>query len=94
VDNLEARAVLAQRMDSLRSMSYSELKETWLRRPGCDQIQGPSGVEYQVEITVLWETRKSKGLLVAVSVDDGGWRAFSPLNDSFIIDPDGTIAGG
>jgi hypothetical protein len=32
-------------------------------------------------------------LRVMVSMDDGGWRAFLPLTDGFIIRPDGSFAG-
>jgi hypothetical protein len=28
-----------------------------------------------------------------VSIDDGGWRAFLPWTDSFIIAPDGSFVG-
>ena len=87
----EARAVLEHRIDALRHLSFAELKETWHRRPDCEQIQGPSGVEYQVEIEALWETGRNGPLLLVVSVDDGGRRAFAPMTDSFVIDPDGSF---
>jgi hypothetical protein len=30
---------------------------------------------------------------VFVQIDDGGWRAFTPMSDSFIIAPDGSFVG-
>jgi len=30
---------------------------------------------------------------VIVTVDDGGWRAFVPLGESFILAQDGTFVG-
>ena len=78
-------------MRELRQLSYAELKDAWFRRPDCEQIQGPSGVEYQVEIEALRESRKCAALIVVASVDDGGRRAFWPITDSFIIEPDGRI---
>lgn len=38
---------------------------------------------YQVEVEVIEKTEHY--VHVAVSVDDGGWRAFHPLSHSFLI---------
>lgn len=54
---------------------------------------GSRGVVYQVESESIWDDRKRGHIRVVVGVDDGGWRAFYPLTDSFIIAPDGTYIG-
>jgi lipoic acid synthetase len=55
-------------------------------------VTGGSGTVYQVELFAFWDGgRKARdgNLLVVVAVDDGGWSAFSPLTDDFIIAPTG-----
>ena len=91
---MEAGQVLEERVAELRHQSYDDLKEAWFEQPDCEQVQGASGAEYQVEIQALWDDRVAQTLRVFVSVDDGrGWRAFSPLTDSFIVAPDGSFVG-
>lgn len=46
---------------------------------------------YQVEMSVVWDDRPGGDIRVIVAADDGGWRAFVPKTDSFIIRPDGTF---
>ena len=62
-----------------------------LGNQGCDEVRGPSGVEYQIEVDILWDDEPGRALRVAGSIDDGGWRAFSPLCDDFLLEPDGTL---
>jgi hypothetical protein len=94
VDEVEARSVLDRRVADLRRQSYVDLKAAWFKQPDCEQIQGLSGAEYQVEVEALWDDRDAQTLRILASVDDGrGWRAFSPLTDSFIVAPDGSFVG-
>ena len=57
------------------------------------EVVGPSGSQYQVEITGFWDDRKAGNLRVIVTIDDGGWRAFMPLTTGFIVGPDGSFVG-
>lgn len=94
MDEVEARRVLDKRVAELRLQSYLDLQADWFKQPDCEQVQAPSGVEYQIEIEALWDDRRTQTLRVVVSVDDGsGWRAFVPLTDSFIVAPDGSFVG-
>jgi hypothetical protein len=61
---------------------------------GRDEVKtviGASGVNYQIEVTLLWDSRPGENLRIIGSIDDGGWRAFVPLTDSLIMKPDGTL---
>jgi hypothetical protein len=40
----------------------------------------------------FWDGKKGADLRVMVAADDGGWRAFKPLTDDFVMRPDGTLA--
>jgi hypothetical protein len=86
MNNAEAREVLAQHLAHYRTLSYDEL----VRRQGhieTAELTAPSGQTYQVEVEFLWEHRKGGAILVLGAVDDGGWRAFRPLTEDFIVRP-------
>jgi hypothetical protein len=89
----EARSLLDEELANLRRQPYSVLVETLL---GCDDIvekRGPSGTTYYLEPTACWDDKKKGHLRVSISIDDGGWRAFVPFTDDFIIAPDGRFIG-
>jgi hypothetical protein len=92
MDNDEARAILAEHLGSYRALKYEELA---LRIDSIEtaEVQAPSGVRYQLEVRVLWDHEPNSDVRVLGSVDDGGWRAFRPLNDDFIRAPDGRFVG-
>ena len=81
----DAHLVMGRRVRDLRAQSYAELRDQWLHQADCEQIISESGVEYQVEIEAVWDDEPGTDLRVIVSIDDGGWRAFKPLVDGFII---------
>ena len=86
----EALALLQARLDEYRQRSYGDLE----KQIGDDrhlEIAGPSSVEYQIEIQVLWEKAPGGKLLVMGSVDDGGIRAFAPLCETFVVAPLGEL---
>ena len=51
------------------------------------------GTEYQVEIDAIWDGKADGDIRVMFSIDDGGWRAYCPVCDDFIIAPDGRFVG-
>jgi hypothetical protein len=81
--NQEAMSVLNAKLDEFRALDFAEL-ERQIGEAFHYQMTGPSGVEYQVEIQLLWEQAASDVILVMGSVDDGGLRAFAPLTTSFV----------
>jgi hypothetical protein len=93
MDKAEARAILAAQLESLRSTSYHELVERLLDDPETTEATGPSGTAYQLESQAFWDGGPGGDLRVTVSIDDGGWRAFVPLTESFIVSPDGSFVG-
>jgi hypothetical protein len=50
---------------------------------------GEGSGSYQVEVQVL--ECESEYVHILVGVDDGGWRAFAPLNTSFLVFRDGRV---
>ena len=58
-------------------------------------ITGASGVEYQIEVEVIWDSRDDKtDIMVLASIDDGRFlSALTPLTASFILSPEGHFVG-
>jgi hypothetical protein len=92
MNNEEAITLLEQELARFRDEPYADLVNRMSVGSHFDRA-GPSGTNYQVEIEVFWEDRPGGNILVMGSIDDGGWRAFVPLNRSFIKAPDGSFVG-
>jgi hypothetical protein len=92
VEKREARSILQELLDELRERPYSELAKL-IGDSQQREITGESGTRYQVEMEAVWDDKREGNLRVVAAIDDGGWRAFVPLTDSFIISPDGSFVG-
>jgi hypothetical protein len=90
MDKEEARPLLATEISAWRSRSYADLVGQ-MKEPSAFEVEGASGAKYQVEIEVFWDDKPGGNIRVICSIDDGGWRAFSPLSDDFIMAPDGSF---
>jgi hypothetical protein len=95
MDEAEARVLLSQQIEVLRALPFAELRDRFLDSEEHLDVAGDSGSLYQVEVQALRDDPRVQdgNLRVIVSIDDGGWRAFSPLNDGFIVAPDGKFVG-
>jgi hypothetical protein len=88
----EAQGLLIECLAGYRNYSYDDL-QTRLGEIDTCQVIGESGIQYQVEIQVFWDDKLQQNIRVIGAIDDGGWRAFLPLADSFIMAPDGSFVG-
>lgn len=86
----EARSALAQEMEHYRAMSYSSLV-SMLDETKHIEATGSSGASYQIDISVMWDEKSNGTLRIIGAIDDGGWSAFLPLSDDFLLRPDGTL---
>jgi len=93
MDKEEATTLLQKKITELRSAPYSELTEL-LGNDDIEEVTAPSGKTYYLEPTAFWDDRQRGHIRVVVTIDDGGFRAFMPLSDDFIIDADGRFIGG
>jgi hypothetical protein len=91
MDKTEARELQADKIAVLRQMPYLEL-HAWAEsgKVETESVRGSSGREYQLEIEAFWDGPRGGHVRVMVNIDDGGWRAFMPLTDDFIMAPDGS----
>jgi hypothetical protein len=89
----EARDILATKLEQYRKFSYEHLTQKVDQRSDRYKITGSSGVLYQVVIRVVWDDKPHEDVRVLGCIDDGGWRAFFPVGDSFIVAADGSFVG-
>jgi uncharacterized protein VirK/YbjX len=92
MDKVEAKEILKEHINRLRKLHYSELCK-YLEADNIDtpEAVGKTGTKYQLEIQAVWDDKKEGHLRVMVCIDDGGWRAFFPMSDDFIIAPNGAF---
>lgn len=92
MDKIEAKSILDKELSNYRKRSYEELLRLVDNSHTTERIAS-SGKTYQIEIEVLVDDEALKTLRVSGAIDDGGWRAFVPQCDDFIIAPDGSFIG-
>ena len=92
MNKAEALQVLAAVLERYRQRPYGELVHL-MDSQDVFESTGPSGTAYQVEVQVFWDDEHKKNIRVLGAIDDGGWRSYVPLTDSFILAPDGTFVG-
>lgn len=92
MDKIEATRILTEHLERYRKRSHSELTQL-IGQAETVTVIGDSGTEYGLEFEAVWDDEANKDLRVMGSIDDGGWRAFSPLCDDFIMRKDGSFVG-
>jgi hypothetical protein len=94
MDKAEARDLLLNELTSYRRRPYQDLAK--LVGTNADvQVRGPSGVQYAIEIDVVWDRPGEPGnIRVLGGIDDGRLPgAMFPLCEDFIMSPAGTFIG-
>ena len=93
MNTVEAKSLLENELSRYRKLSYAELLSL-LDEPKTFERISQSGTIYQIEMEVFFDDHSKRDTLrVSGAIDDGGWRAFSPLCDDFLIAPDGSFVG-
>jgi len=82
----KARAVLEDELRKYRAKPYAALKDM-IGQVDAYQITTLDGLAYQIEIQILWDGKPDADIRVIGAIDDGGWAAFSPSCDDFIMTP-------
>jgi hypothetical protein len=93
MDKTEAKQILLTELEPFKAKPYRELIGMVGAVPITSERIGPSGREYQVEIQAIWDDKPLGKIRILGSVDDGGWRAFCPLTEDFIISPQDKLVG-
>ena len=92
MDNAEARTILSRELAKYRLEPYASLQRL-LHESEAVEVCGAQNTTYQIKFTAFWDDPNKPGgiLRVCGAIDDGGWRAFLPLADSFLMRPDGSF---
>jgi hypothetical protein len=91
VDKQQAVEILTKELEKYRAMGYVRLAEL-VGEEIVFVAAGQDGVEYQIEIDVIWDDPRRPGgtLRVLAAIDDGRFpAAFAPLMEDFLVEPDG-----
>lgn len=92
MDNIEAKEILNRHLSRYRERTYAELRDC-VDESETIEFCSPSGVTYQIQTRVFWDDETERNLRVVGAIDDGGWRALTPLCEDFIMAPDGSFIG-
>jgi hypothetical protein len=87
-----ARDLLLLELSAWRTRSYAELVKS-IRHTHCAEATGVDGKRYQIEVEVFWDSKPGGAVRVMGAIDDGGFRAFRPHTEDFIMAPDGSFIG-
>ena len=94
MNNSEARQVLLEHLACYRTKSYAELLALLTaKQVDTLEVRGPSGTDYQLEFEFFWDAKPGGDIRVWGTIDDGRWRAFCPLVESFILSPQEAFVG-
>ena len=75
MDKVEAQKLLTEQLASYRAMFYSDLASQ-VGAVNAFDTKGPSGVDYNVEIMIMWDSPDEKAnVRVMAAVDDQHWPA-------------------
>jgi hypothetical protein len=87
----ERRKLLLERLGPWRQRSYADLNALLDRKFLFDNDRYKRHV-VQGDIRVVWDDKPGARSAVG-GIDDGGWRAYPSLRESFILATDGTFVG-
>lgn len=93
MNKAEARNLLAGELAPYRDWPYEQLCGMVDAPKRTFAMVAPSGTVYQIDIYAYWDGATHGDVRVTGCIDDGGWRAFFPLGDSFIKAADGSFVG-
>jgi hypothetical protein len=91
MDRTEATRLLRDHMSGLAGLRYDEFVAR-IGEPSVVEVEGTSGVAYQIEVEAFWDSESGGVLRVLGSIDDGTLRAaFRPICEDFLIGPGGLV---
>lgn len=85
-----ANEIFEEKLIFLKQFNYEYLCK-YLTETKYETIIGTDGKEYQMQIQAFWDDKPNEVLRMWISIDDGGWRAFIPMNRCFLIDKNNNI---
>lgn len=90
MDKVEAYNLINKELEKYQNMQYSELI-LLINMPQTNEISSPSNKLYQTEIQIMWDDKENENIRIIASIDDISWYAFSPISESIIMRPNGSL---
>src|SRR5262245_10449729 len=75
----EAGAILTDEIGKYEQLSYDQLRSMVGAPKRSYEVVAGSGVRYYIDVRAMWDDKPSGDVRVMVSIDAGGWGAYSPL---------------
>lgn len=92
MSNERVSRVLSKELSKVRGLSYGQLYERVLRDDPDAYEVVEDGITYDIEIMYFWDGGKPGDIRVACAINvSGGWSAYFPRSDDFIMRPDGSL---
>lgn len=93
MNKIEAREIITAELAKYRSWPYLQLRALVDVPKRRFEVTSASGTRYYIDIAVHWDGKPEGDVRVLGCIDDGGWRAYVPMSDSFIKAPDESFVG-
>ena len=93
MNKTEACEIITVELAKYRNWPYDQLRALVDAPKRSFEVVGASGTRYYVDINAHWDDNPEGPVRVLGCIDDGGWRAYLPMTDSFIKAPDGSFVG-
>jgi hypothetical protein len=93
LNKTEARDILTTELEKYRNWPYEQLRALVDVPKRSFEVTGTSGTRYYIDIYAHWDAKPDGDVRVFGCIDDGGWRAYMPMSDSFIKAPDEWFIG-
>jgi hypothetical protein len=84
--------ILLEQLGKVKALSYAQLKDFVLQGHSDNYEVTDGGTTYEIEINFFWDSGKPGNVRVVGAINEsGGWSAYKPLTQSFIVRPDGSF---
>ena len=77
-----ARAIAKRELAQYLDHTWNELRALLPNQPLTSEIVGSDSKEYQIEVSLFWDSLPEQDIRISCSVDDGGIRAYFPITES------------
>jgi hypothetical protein len=70
MSKVEASGIIKEKVDAFRPKPYAELRELVDGQPLFEDVSGPSGTKYRIEIVAFWDDRSNGNIRLQGFIDE------------------------
>jgi hypothetical protein len=90
MNKVKVQSILEEQFSKFVRQSYAQLAEL-ISHPKHITVQASSGVQYQIEFNIFYDSGAREDLRIVGSINSGGWLAFMALTKTLIMKPTGEL---